>query len=134
MTSAANILVVEDHADLREMLTVLLESEGFTVRTAVNGVEALKRLEETRPSLILLDLMMPVMSGDEFRQRQLADPRYRDVPVICMTAAHDGRERALRIHADDYFQKPLDFEQLMSVVRALVPTVGGHQELPPASH
>jgi CheY-like chemotaxis protein len=134
MTSAANILVVEDHADLREMLTVLLESEGFAVRTAVNGVEALKRLEETRPSLILLDLMMPVMSGDEFRQRQLADPRYRDVPVICMTAAHDGRERALRIHADDYFQKPLDFEQLMSVVRALVPTVGGHQELPPASH
>ena len=134
MMPAANILVVEDHADLREMLTVLLESEGFAVRTAVNGVEALKRLEETRPSLILLDLMMPVMSGDEFRQRQLADPRYRDVPVICMTAAHDGRERAMRLHADDYFQKPLDFEQLMSVVRERVRAAGGHEELPPASH
>ena len=134
MMPAANILVVEDHADLREMLTVLLESEGFAVRTAVNGVEALKRLEETRPSLILLDLMMPVMSGDEFRQRQLADPRYRDVPVICMTAAHDGRERAMRLHADDYFQKPLDFEQLMSVVRERVRAAGGHEELPPTSH
>jgi twitching motility two-component system response regulator PilH len=134
MMPAANILVVEDHADLREMLTVLLESEGFSVRTAVNGVEALKRLEERRPSLILLDLMMPVMSGDEFRQRQLADPRYRDVPVICMTAAHDGRERAMRLHADDYFQKPLDFEHLMSVVRERVRAAGGHQEFPPASH
>jgi CheY-like chemotaxis protein len=120
MTKPPNILVVEDHADLREMLTVLLESEGFGVRTAVNGAEALQRLEETRPSLILLDLMMPVMSGDEFRERQLADPRYRDVPVICMTAAHDGRERCRRIQADEYFQKPLDFEQLMTVVRARV--------------
>jgi CheY-like chemotaxis protein len=112
------ILVVEDHADLREMLTVLLESEGFAVQTATNGVEALKRLDETCPSLILLDLMMPVMTGDEFRRRQLADPRYRDVPVICMTAAHDGSARAARIHADEYFQKPLDFEQLVTVVRA----------------
>jgi CheY-like chemotaxis protein len=134
MMAAANILVVEDHADLREMLTVLLESEGFAVRTAVNGVEALKSLEETRPSLILLDLMMPVMSGDEFRQRQLADPRYRDVPVICMTAAHDGRERAMRLHADEFFQKPLDFEQLMTVVRARVGEAAGHSESPPASH
>ncbi len=120
MNATTSILVVEDHADLREMLTVLLESEGFGVRTAVNGAEALARLEEARPALILLDLMMPVMSGDEFRRRQLADPRYRDVPVICMTAAHDGRERAQRLRADDYFQKPLDFEQLMSVVRAHV--------------
>jgi CheY-like chemotaxis protein len=134
MMNGTNILVVEDHADLREMLTVLLESEGFAVRTAVNGVEALKVLEETRPSLILLDLMMPVMSGDEFRQRQLADPRYRDVPVICMTAAHDGRERAMRLHADEYFQKPLDFEQLMTVVRARVHDASGHSESPPTSH
>ena len=120
MMAPPDILVVEDHAGLREMLTVLLESEGYGVRTAVNGAEALQRLEETRPSLILLDLMMPVMSGDEFRERQLADPRYRDVPVICMTAAHDGRERARRVNADEYFQKPLDFEHLVAVVRARV--------------
>jgi CheY-like chemotaxis protein len=117
MTSK-NILVVEDHADLREMLAVLLESEGFAVQTATNGAEALKCLDASRPSLILLDLMMPVMTGDEFRERQLADPRYKDVPVICMTAAHDGRARAERIRADEYFQKPLDFDQLITVVRA----------------
>ena len=115
---ASTILVVEDHADLREMLAVLLESEGFVVQTANNGAEALQAMEGLRPSLILLDLMMPVMTGDEFRERQLADPRYRDVPVICMTAAHDGRARAERIRADEYFQKPLDFDQLLTVVRA----------------
>ena len=100
------------------MLAVLLSSEGFDVQTAQNGAEALSSLEaHARPDVILLDLMMPVMSGDEFRERQLADPRYRDVPVICMTAAHDGRERAERMHADEYFQKPLDFDRLLGAVR-----------------
>ena len=113
----ANVLVVEDHADLREMLAVLLTSEGFDVQTARNGAEALARLDESRPSVILLDLMMPVMTGDEFRARQLADPRYRDVPVICMTAAHDGRARAQSLRADAYFQKPVDFDRLLGAVR-----------------
>jgi CheY-like chemotaxis protein len=116
----SSVLVVEDHADLREMLAVLLETEGFEVQTARNGAEALKALDASRPGVILLDLMMPVMTGDEFRERQLADPRYRDVPVICMTAAHDGRDRAERIHADAYFQKPVDFERLVSAVKDYV--------------
>ena len=102
------------------MLTVLLETEGFEVQTAQNGAEALEVLDRHRPGVILLDLMMPVMTGDEFRQRQLADPRYRDVPVICMTAAHDGRDRAARINADAYFQKPVDFERLVGAVRDYV--------------
>ena len=112
------VLVVEDHADLRDMLAVLLESEGFAVCTASNGLEALDELPRCRPSVILLDLMMPIMSGDEFRRRQLANPAYKDVPVICMTAAHDGRARAERIHANEYFQKPVDFDELLRTVRA----------------
>ena len=117
MAGMPNVLVVEDHADLRDMLAVLLESEGYDVQTAENGAEALSSLEKSRPDVILLDLMMPVMSGDEFRRRQLADPRYKDVPVICMTAAHDGRERAERLRADEYFQKPVDFDRLIDAVR-----------------
>ena len=113
------VLVVEDHADLREMLAVLLEAEGFKVETAANGAEALASLKQVRPAVILLDLMMPVMSGDEFRRRQLADPAAADVPVICMTAAHDGRQRAQRLHATRYFQKPVDFDQLIQAVRQL---------------
>lgn len=114
------VLVVEDHADLREMLAVLLESEGFRVQTAANGAEALTVMHVTRPSVILLDLMMPVMSGDEFRERQLAEPDYADVPVICMTAAHDGRRRAEQMHCTQYFQKPVDFDRLLTAVRELV--------------
>jgi DNA-binding response OmpR family regulator len=117
MTPGPAVLIVEDHADLREMLAVLLETEGFAVQTARNGAEALRCLDEARPNVILLDLMMPVMTGDEFRERQLADPRFCDVPVICMTAAHDGRDRAARIHADAYFQKPVDFDLLLGAVR-----------------
>jgi CheY-like chemotaxis protein len=115
----ANVLVVEDHADLREMLAVLLESEGFRVQTASNGAEALAAMRSTRPSVILLDLMMPVMSGDEFRRRQLAEPEYASVPVICMTAAHDGPQRAKNMHATQYFQKPVDFDRLITAVRRL---------------
>jgi CheY-like chemotaxis protein len=115
---ASTVLVVEDHVDLREMLAIMLEGEGFAVATAGNGLEALRRLDETCPAVILLDLMMPVMTGDEFRERQLADARFAHVPVICLTAAHDGKERAERLHADDYFQKPVDFERLLSAVRS----------------
>jgi CheY-like chemotaxis protein len=115
---AATVLVVEDHLDLREMLAILLEGEGFAVATASNGEEALRALDQSAPAVILLDLMMPVMTGDEFRERQLADARFAQIPVICMTAAHDGKERADRIHADEYFQKPVDFEQLITAVRS----------------
>ena len=118
--ASGTVLVVEDHLDLREMLALLLESEGFDVATASNGAEALRCLDQSCPAVILLDLMMPVMTGDEFRERQLADARYAHVPVICMTAAYDGKERADRIHADEYFQKPVNFEQLVSAVRARV--------------
>lgn len=117
MTPAPRVLIVEDHPDLREMLVTMLETEGFEVQSARNGAEALMRLDEVRPAVILLDLMMPVMTGDEFRHRQLADPRFRDVPVILMTAAHDGRDRAVRLQANAFFQKPVDFERLIGAVR-----------------
>jgi CheY-like chemotaxis protein len=115
---ASRVLVVEDHLDLREMLAVMLESEGYAVDVASNGAEAFERLQSACPSVILLDLMMPVMTGDEFRRRQLADARYAHVPVICMTAAHDGKARAARLRVDKFFQKPVDFEELLTAVRS----------------
>ena len=114
----SRVLVVEDQLDLREMLAVMLQGEGFAVATASNGAEALQRLHDACPAVILLDLMMPVMSGDEFRRRQLADERYAHVPVICMTAAHDGKERAAHMHANEYFQKPVDVQDLLAAVRS----------------
>lgn len=82
----ANVLVVEDHADLREMLTVLLESEGYTVQAARNGAEALEALAELRPDVILLDLMMPVMDGFEFLEEVEQRQGLEDVPIVVLTA------------------------------------------------
>jgi CheY-like chemotaxis protein len=119
MMMAHYVLIVEDDEDVRHNLALLLELKGHSVQTASHGREALARLRDAGlPCLILLDLMMPVMTGEEFRRRQLADPHFRDVPVICMTAAHDGRDRAARLQADAYFQKPVDFDRLLGAVHA----------------
>src|SRR5574340_1100683 len=87
------VLLVEDDAAIRDALRELLEAEGFVVQGAANGREALARLRAGghRPRLILLDLMMPVMDGWEFRQAQRGDPALARIPVVVLTAA-DGAE------------------------------------------
>src|SRR5947207_15447872 len=81
------ILIVEDDFDIREALTQILEDEGFQVRCASNGREALEvATSGPAPRLILLDLMMPVMNGWQFRAEQLKDPRLAEVPVLVISA------------------------------------------------
>lgn len=80
------ILIVEDDDDSRRMLELLLASNDYETMSARNGAEALERMRERKPCLVLLDLQMPVMSGWEFRERQLQDPALADVPVLCVTA------------------------------------------------
>src|SRR5690349_17497986 len=102
------VLIVEDDADLREMMAQLLTLEGFSVETASNGREALRYLESGdggRPNLILLDLMMPVMDGWEFRRRQLADMRSAEIPVVVLSAL--DQTRAADIHGAAFLKKPL---------------------------
>lgn len=111
----ANILVVEDNDDVREMMAVTLELEGHAVCTAVNGRDALDKLHiGEKPCVILLDLMMPVMNGWEFRSELERDPELRDVPVVVVSAI--GGELAARTHAAAYLPKPVDMEQLLDVV------------------
>lgn len=112
-------MVVEDDDDLREIICRELTSEGYAVRAARHGGEALDILSQTElPALILLDLMMPVVSGWAFRERQLADPRLAPIPVLVMTAA--GATEAA-IEATGLVRKPLDIERLLSAVSAYVP-------------
>ncbi len=108
--------MVEDDDDLREVVTQTLQRSGFPVECARDGLEALERLSsEPYPCLILLDLMMPRMSGWEFRSRQLADPRLAGVPVVVMTATTTLDEAAVR--ADDILRKPLSLPSLLSTVK-----------------
>jgi CheY-like chemotaxis protein len=110
------VLIVEDDADLREMMAQLLTLEGFEAATVANGREALDYLHHaSTPNVILLDLMMPVMDGWEFRRQQQADPALAPVPVIVLSALDQAR--AAKMHAAAFLKKPLDFDRLLSLVR-----------------
>lgn len=108
----ARVLVVDDEPDAVELLQEFLTSKGYEVITASNGEEALRKVKEERPHLILLDVRMPVMNGmDVLRQVRQFD---QEVGVIMVTAVNEeetGRE-ALKLGAFDYIVKPLNFEYL----------------------
>jgi len=111
------VLLVDDDVDILDGLSELLKLSGFEVVTARNGAEALAHARERRPCMVLLDLMMPIMSGQEFRQKQAADPGLASIPVIVVTAARPSRGELARLAAEDCFLKPVDTERLLSAVR-----------------
>ena len=111
----STVFVVEDDVDTRDMLGRFLELEGFQVEVAANGKQALDRLTSgIHPCVILLDLMMPVMDGWQFRRQQVLDAELADIPVIVVSAA--GKERIAGIDANGYLSKPVDLEQLLAQV------------------
>jgi CheY-like chemotaxis protein len=115
----ASVLIVEDDRDTREMLGRFLELEGFDVHTAANGELALKVLQdEEPPSVIILDLMMPVMNGWQFRLAQQSDPNLSQIPVVVVTAA-GVREDIPAISADGWLSKPVDFDRLLATIGPL---------------
>ena len=111
-----SVLVVEDDPDVREFMEMLLASSGYRTASAANGAEALERIRAERPCVVLLDLMMPVMDGWEFRARQLADPELARVPVVCVTAVYDPEDvtRQLQLKC---IRKPVDFDEVLAEVR-----------------
>ena len=115
-TTYCPVLIVEDDEDLRDMMAQMLTIEGFEAATVANGREALDYLHATgKPNVILLDLMMPVMDGWEFRRRQKADPELAPVPVIILSAL--DQTRASPVDAEAFLKKPLDFNRLLELVR-----------------
>ncbi len=110
------VLIVEDDADLREMMAQLLSLEGYKAVAVANGREALEYLHGSdAPKVILLDLLMPVMDGWEFRRMQQADPALASVPVIVLSALDQNRAGSL--DATAFLKKPLDFDHLLALVR-----------------
>ena len=109
------VLVVEDDDDLREVVVQTLTRVGYRVRGARDGEDALAQLQEDGDvGLVLLDLMMPRMSGWEFRRQQLADARLAKVPVVVMSATQTLEQAA--IQADGLLRKPLSFSSLVKTV------------------
>src|SRR6476620_3928787 len=123
MPTAGNVLIVEDDPDTREMLTALLATEGFHAVSAEDGLEALHLLRTVRhrapdvPCLVLLDLKMPRLGGNEFRRAQLGDPIVATVPVAVMSGAADLEQRAQALGAVATVPKPIDLAVLRDVVR-----------------
>jgi len=118
----AKVLVVEDEEALSALLSYNLEKEGFDVRVAADGEEAMLLVAEEPPDLILLDWMLPRLSGIEVCRRIRAQGETRDIPVIMLTARseEEDRIRGLDTGADDYLAKPFSVPELIARVRALL--------------
>jgi CheY-like chemotaxis protein len=117
-TPHKTVLVVEDDFFIRDLLIELLEDEGYPVASAANGKEALAYLKTTEelPGLILLDLMMPVMDGQQFRQAQQQDSRLQSIPVVVLTASSDTTHLPEEFEPTGYMAKPIELHRLLDTV------------------
>ncbi len=117
-----SIMIVDDHPDLVEIVRIMLEEKKFNVRCAYSGQELFAGLEEQKPDLILLDIMMPRMDGLEVLTRLKGDPNTRPIPVILLTAKQPDEAilGGYDIWADFYITKPFTNTQLLNVVNRLI--------------
>jgi CheY-like chemotaxis protein len=111
----SKLLIVDDEVAILEALTDILSVEGYEVATAANGAEGLKRASEERPDLILLDLMMPVMDGQEMLRRLKESPELRTIPVVVMSA---GRVTKAELQGSRFLAKPFELDDLLDTVSA----------------
>ena len=113
----ATILVIDDDADIRELIKILLESDGYDVNIASDGVEALEQLRSgPLPGLIILDLMMPRIDGEEF-MKQIRQARYGHIPVVVMSGYNSAQKQARELDADSCLMKPIEVEELFNTVK-----------------
>lgn len=117
MTKQPDILVVEDDPDLLRALSEILSGDGYRVLSARHGLEALGLLRGgVRPTVILLDLMMPIMNGWQFRYEQRQDTELASIPTIVVSAKTDSQRHAEWLEADGYIKKPIDLSDLLEAV------------------
>ena len=113
-----HILIIEDEEDIRECLKEFLETEGYQVTTALNGADAFNvGANLSKPDLILLDLMMPIMSGDEFIAQQKKQNFMLDVPVVLVSADNQTSKMAKSLGVADHLKKPMDLEDLVAIIK-----------------
>lgn len=115
------VLIVDDSKTELMFMTDLLRGKGFQVRTAENGEEAMKRLGEEKPDLILMDVVMPGQNGFQVTRAITKDPAFADVPVIMCTSKNQETDRVwgMRQGARDYVTKPVKADELLAKIKAL---------------
>lgn len=120
--SDSRVLVVDDNAQNLELLVAYLDSLGCKVATAADGVEALGLVQQQEFDLILLDIMMPRMSGFEVCRKLKSDPRTREIPIIMVTALNElaDIERGVECGTDDFITKPVNRLELVTRVKSLL--------------
>jgi CheY-like chemotaxis protein len=123
MSPSSDVLIVDDDVDMAEVVREVLQSEGYSCRVAANGREALALVSEAMPALVLLDMLMPVMSGWECAQ-QLREQYGRGLPIILLTAAEHAESRGESAHADAVLAKPFELDALLRIVDRYVPRPG----------
>jgi len=119
---AREVLVVEDEPDIRRLVVLHLERDGFRCRTATSGADALREVKTAVPDLVVLDLMLPGLDGLEVCRRLRRDSSTSSVPIIMLTAKSDEVDRVvgLEVGADDYVGKPFSPKELVARVRAVL--------------
>lgn len=119
MPDGRRVLVVDDDPIIQGFLLDALSDEGYEVRTAVNGRDALEVADGWRPDLIVLDLMMPVMDGQTFRAHQREREGLRDVPIVVLSATRDIQSQSEGLEPAGVFSKPFDLDMLLDAVDRL---------------
>jgi CheY-like chemotaxis protein len=120
--ASKRVLVIDDDFATREMISLLLASDGYRVATACHGADALDRLKSfERPDLIVLDLQMPVMDGCAFCEERKRHPAWAGIPMVVLSALPDGAEQAASVGATAFLQKPVDNLQLLATLRQYCP-------------
>lgn len=122
------VLIIDDEQDIVTYLMMVLEENGHVAYSADNVKRGLRMLEEVKPDLVCLDIMMPKESGISMYMRMKADKRYADIPVLIISGVEQEREFDFRIHVPDraipppqqYLEKPIDVERFLRLVRRLV--------------
>ena len=124
--SGKKILLVDDDADFVEATKLILESKSYDVVVSYDGKEGLKKVQTEEPNLIILDVMMPEMDGYEVCAKLKSDPRFKDIPVLLLTAVGEAisttkytKEMGMKIEADDYIPKPVELNELVERVENL---------------